>query len=294
MLEYPEVMTMAKQMREHLAGSRVVAVRPPTKPHKFCWFQGDPADYHCALAGSGIVTAEGFGIYVELVFDNGCRLCFNDGVRTRLLEREKVPSQYQLSMELADGRTLVFTVAMYGGIVLHRGEYENEYYQKSREGISPLSQEFGAYFRTLLAESKPNLSLKALLATGQRIPGLGNGVLQDILFAARLHPKRKCGALLEQEADRLLRCIPQVLGEMTAGGGRNTEKDLWDRPGQYLVKMGKGALTSGCPCCGGSVVKETYLGGAVYFCPDCQSLEKPLTAPQTEEAGKPNAQHQGN
>lgn|GEM_PF-2077218 len=34
---------------------------------------------------------------------------------------------------------------------------------------------------------------KAFLATEQRIPGLGNGVLQDILWTARIHPKlHKC------------------------------------------------------------------------------------------------------
>jgi hypothetical protein len=37
-----------------------------------------------------------------------------------------------------------------------------------------------------LGQEVKKLSLKALLATEQRIPGLGNGVLQDILFKARM------------------------------------------------------------------------------------------------------------
>jgi formamidopyrimidine-DNA glycosylase len=43
------------------------------------------------------------------------------------------------------------------------------------------------------------LSAKAFLATEQRIPGLGNGVLQDILFTAGIHPKRKMAAISEEE-----------------------------------------------------------------------------------------------
>jgi formamidopyrimidine-DNA glycosylase len=27
-----------------------------------------------------------------------------------------------------------------------------------------------------------------------------------------------------------------------------------------------------CPKCGGTIVKEAYLGGAVYYCPVCQKL----------------------
>lgn len=274
MLELPEVITMAGQLQTHVVGSRVTKVLPPTKPHKFCWFQGDPAFYHQALAGSEITAAEGFGIFVELVFDNGYRLSFNDGVHARLVERAQAPQNYQLLLELAGGRALAFTVAMYGGILLHQGEYADEYYRKSREAVSPASPEFAPYFQKLLAESKPTLSVKALLATGQRIPGLGNGVLQDILFAAKLHPKRKCGSLSPLEVAQLRDGIPRVLGEMTRSGGRNTEKDLFDQPGGYPVKMGRSALASGCPVCGGPVTKETYLGGAIYVCTACQPLEK--------------------
>ena len=39
-----------------------------------------------------------------------------------------------------------------------------------------------AYFRSLRDEAGENISMKTFLATNQRIPGLGNGVLQDILL----------------------------------------------------------------------------------------------------------------
>ena len=66
---------------------------------------------------------------------------------------------------------------------------------------SPLSKEFDeAYFEELsLANELQKLSVKAFLATEQRIPGLGNGVLQDILWKAKLHPKRKMNTLSGEE-----------------------------------------------------------------------------------------------
>lgn len=51
MLELPEVSARAVQIREHIAGKTVNCVRPPSKEHKFCWYNGEPAAYHNDLAG---------------------------------------------------------------------------------------------------------------------------------------------------------------------------------------------------------------------------------------------------
>jgi formamidopyrimidine-DNA glycosylase len=53
--------------------------------------------------------------------------------------------------------------------------------------------------RLLSPDAVQKLSLKAALATEQRIPGLGNGSLQDILWQAHLHPKRKTNTLSDEE-----------------------------------------------------------------------------------------------
>ena len=272
MIELPEALVLAGQMNKALSGRVVEAVLPPSKPHKFCWFAGDPADYGKAVCGSAIASAEGFGIFAELSFDNGKKLCVNDGVNARLLRRCDAPKDYQLLIAFTDGDALVFTVAMYGGVVLHGGEYDNEYYQKSRTALSPFAPEYRAQYERQLAADKPALSAKAFLATGQRFPGVGNGVLQDILFNARMHPKRKLSTLDAADRDALYDSLVSTLRRMTDGGGRDTEKDLYGQPGGYKTLMSKNTLPSGCPVCGGPVVKEAYLGGSVYYCPHCQPL----------------------
>lgn len=275
MLEFPEVATLSSQLQNEVAGKTVEAVLPPTKPHKFCWFMGDPASYEAQIRGCKIQSACGFGIFVGLDFDNGKQLCFNDGVSVRLIAAGRSPKDYQLLVLLSGGAALVFTVAMYGGILLHDGGYDDLYYRKSLQSISPLSADFSACFSQALARSKPNLSLKAFLATEQRFPGIGNGVSQDILFAAGLHPRRKLSSLGDAERARLKACVVAVLREMTEAGGRDTEKDLYGKHGGYRTKMSRNGLSSGCPVCGGSIVKEAYLGGSVYFCPRCQPLTEP-------------------
>lgn len=177
-------------------------------------------------------------------------------------------------LTLDDGRFLVFTVAMYGGILAFTGESDNPYYLGSRSKCAPPDAAFdAAHFGRLLADAKPNLSVKAFLATEQRIPGLGNGVLQDILFRAGLHPRRRIATLSSDDTDRLFASVTGVLSAMIGAGGRNTEKDLFGNRGGYAVLLSRNTLSEPCPVCGGAIRRETYLGGAVYYCPCCQPMK---------------------
>lgn len=273
MLEFPEVVNISRQLRKYALGKSVIDVIPPTKPHKFCWFNGDVLDYGRQICGTKVEDVSGFGLFVEMIFSNGKKLCFNDGVNVRLLNDEMVSKDFQLLIKVEECRSLVFTVAMYGGIVLHNNDYDNEYYLKSKAAISPLSEGFITYFDELLNKSKPTMSIKAFLATEQRFPGIGNGVLQDILFAAGINPRRKIGSLNEAEKKELGRCTVDVIRQMTELGGRDTEKDLLGNVCGYKTVLSKNTMSVPCPCCASKIIKEPYLGGSVYYCPECQKIK---------------------
>lgn len=276
MIELPEAVVLGRQIDAALSGKTVTAIFPPTYLHRFTFFNGDPAEYDGLLAGKKIVSAHGAGIFVDIIFEDDAILSLNDGVNVQyFVPGSAVPGKYQLLITLDDGSFVVFTVAMYGAIYAHTGLFDNEWYRKSMESVSPLGDEFDeAYFEKLIAGEKGNLTLKALLATKQRIPGLGNGVLQDILFRAGLHPKRKISTLTDLEKHRLFLSLKTTLKEMADGGGRDTEKDFYGHKGGYTTLLSRNTCDSPCPVCGGTIVKEAYMGGAVYFCPACQPLTK--------------------
>ncbi|NLG52254.1 MAG: endonuclease VIII, partial [Chloroflexi bacterium] len=129
-----------------------------------------------------------------------------------------------------------------------------------------------AYFDSLFNENTAKLSAKAFLATEQRIPGLGNGVLQDILWTARIHPKRKMADLSSAEIDAMYAAVKSVLRAMADRGGRDVEKDLFGQPGGYTTILSKNTVGTPCPVCGEGIQKEPYLGGAIYYCLGCQKL----------------------
>lgn len=277
MLELPEAAVISCQLQELIGGKRILNVTAGKTPHKFAWFFGDPEGYHALLAGKTVEEARAYGGHVELKIGD-CRLSFNDGVNLRYLAPgEEHPKRHQLLLEFEDFSALAATVQMYGGLYAFReGENDSFYYLVSREKPSPLCEGFDeGYFLSLCGcEDYEKLSAKAFLATGQRIPGLGNGVLQDILFRAGLSPRQRMGALGTEELSRLFDSLKVTLAEMTLAGGRDTERDLFGCKGGYRCLMGKNTAGNPCPVCGERIVKETYLGGSVYYCPNCQPIKK--------------------
>ena len=146
-------------------------------------------------------------------------------------------------------------------------------YHIAKKKPSPLSAAFDrAYFDGLLNASAGDLSAKAFLATEQRIPGLGNGVLQDILWTAKIHPKQKMDPLTRKEISQMYHAMKSVLRKMTDCGGRDTERDLFGCAGGYQTILSKNTVGKLCPACDTVIRKEPYLGGSIYFCEACQKI----------------------
>lgn len=243
-------------------------------PHKFAWYYSDPKEYPALLVGKAIGTAVSCGGFVEILASNAT-LLFGDGVNLRYFAAEEVlPERHQLWIEFEDGSSLVGSVRMYGGLwAFLTGSFDNKYYQIAKEKIPPLSEAFdGTYFDSLFSEKTNKLSLKAFLATEQRIPGLGNGVLQDILFNAKMHPKKKINALSNKDKEELLDSLKLTLTQMVDRGGRDTETDLHGRPGSYKTVLSRNTANKPCLVCGTIIKKEAYMGGSIYFCPKCQKI----------------------
>jgi formamidopyrimidine-DNA glycosylase len=273
-IELPEAAVLARQINETIVGKKIKNVIAAHTPHKLAWYFGDPQEYKRLLANKVISVATSYGGQVEITAGK-VKLLFSDGLNLRYCSRgDKRSDKHQLLLEFDDGSCLVGWVQMYGGLsAFPEGENDNKYYLIAKEKPSPLSGNFDEdYFKSLFDEGTTKLSLKAFLATEQRIPGLGNGVLQDILFNAKMHPKKKAGTLSAADQRVLFDSIKNTLSEMTTKGGRDTENDLFGKPGAYRTRLSKNTVGQPCPICGTLIQKEAYMGGSIYYCVECQSI----------------------
>jgi formamidopyrimidine-DNA glycosylase len=275
MLELPETNVIAAQLTGSFSNSKIAGVVAAHTPHKLTWYFGDFGKYPDLLIGKTIRNAAACGSMVELYAGDAIVL-FSEGVGLRFHDRNTPrPERHQLLIEFSNGTALSATVQMYGGLGCFRqGGLDNACYKAAKEKPSPFSRGFTkAYFARLMdAPEVQKLSAKAFLATEQRIPGLGNGVLQDILFHAGIHPKKKLHAFSAADRENLFGSIKTTLKAMLKGGGRDTEIDLYGNHGGYKTVLSKNTAGKPCPACGTAIKKESYLGGSIYFCSQCQRL----------------------
>lgn len=273
MLEIPESITIAGQLNETVKGKKILAVETEHTRHSFAWYHGDPSSYHEKMEGKRIGTSAGIGSMIETGISDGLSFVTGDGTGIRYFAPgKKLPERYQTRILLEDESSLIYTVQMYGAMFLiDPDSFDNPYYRVAKEKPLPLTEDFDyEYFSALRENLSGNISAKEFLATRQRIPGLGNGVLQDILLEAGLHPKRKINTFDEAQWKRTYEAIRHVLSQMLSLGGRDTEKDLFGKPGEYRTKLSKKTFGKPCPYCGNTIQKMNYLGGTVYYCSSCQ------------------------
>jgi formamidopyrimidine-DNA glycosylase len=185
-----------------------------------------------------------------------------------------MPAKYQLRIAFRDGTALTATVGLWGFFGLRK--------RKAltgppfvADGIAPLGKEFTlARLNHLFAEyPRPAAPIKAFLVNHPSINGFGNGYMQEILLRAGIRPTRKVVDVTPAERRRLHAAVRQVLREAAAKGGSQDECDIYGKPGGYVKMLG--AKVKSCRTCGSRIQKISFLGGATYFCPKCQSQACP-------------------
>jgi len=277
MLELPEAVTLARQINEILLGKTIASARANTSPHRFAFHQGDPETYPEKLRNQiiGEATARGSLIATDIGTER-VLLLGDGGLRILYHERETTsPKKHQLLIRFDDSTYLTVSVSGWGAIWLMAHAEQAAHKVAGYQGISPVSDDFTErYLDTLFAAVPPDdkRTIKLFIVSDPKIWGVGNGYLQDILFHAGLHPRRRVVDLTDADRARLYTAIRTTLTEAVAANGRTTERDLFNRRGGYARLMDSKTNGQPCPVCNTPIEKISYLGGSCYLCQHCQPL----------------------
>lgn len=104
--------------------------------------------------------------------------------------------------------------------------------------------------------------LKALLMNQRRIAGIGNELSDEILWHARLHPRRDARSVDPAERRRLHHALSDVIATSNRHG-RIPVAGRW-------IKSQRGLREPRCPRCRGQVKRAKVAGRTAYWCPRCQ------------------------
>lgn len=285
MPELPEVENIAIGLRQRAVGECVeeVEVRRPGMikgPNRGRWRR-----FLAGVAGSEITRVTRRAKRLILTCDTGMTLLFQLGMTGKfLLEPDQGGSademrrkHTQLVIHLEGGPDVQFIdTRRFGRLwLLDCLDPDDPDPAMEAAGMSRLGPEAlqmrVAVFRRVLQADRP---IKSLLLDQGRIAGLGNIYADESLFAAGIHPMRRCRGLTDDEALRLLREIKAVLRRAIRAGGttfsdfRNAYGDM----GRFRRRL-KVYGRQGQPChvCGCPVEKTVLAGRGTHFCPQCQT-----------------------
>lgn len=123
-------------------------------------------------------------------------------------------------------------------------------------------------FRDLVMTGDDSRRLHTFLRDQRTVAGIGRGYTDDILHRARLSPFTSLANLDEDERERLLSAVDDVLAgglelERQRGGGLPTK--LGDH---WIVHHRHGEA---CPTCGAELQRVSYESYELTYCPDCQT-----------------------
>jgi formamidopyrimidine-DNA glycosylase len=277
-IELPEAKILADQMNKELKGKRIKScrLRDCEKLQKIGFINKDTKAFD-RLVNREVksVTSRGNTIHVKLDEQMNMMLSPEYGGEIFYHSHEAtVPEKYHLRIDFSDKTALTVRFTSMGGTrVLKDAELTESYVFKrdfNPEILSPIDEDFTfERFSTLLSYN--NRALKsALVGKDAVLVGLSNSAFQDIIYRARLNPKRKASELNLNEQKALYNSVKFVVRERLRLKGKNQFLDLYQNQGHYVPAMGPNMRKQNCPVCGSSIEELSLGGGKVFVCPKCQ------------------------
>jgi formamidopyrimidine-DNA glycosylase len=143
------------------------------------------------------------------------------------------------------------------------------------QGVDILSPEFTEE-KFLAIMGKRRHQVRVFLMDQAALSAIGNAYADEILFAARIHPKTPCSTLSAEERRTLYQSIRSVM----AWGISEVEKAA--QPIEVKVRdhvKVRNRKDQPCPVCGTKIRRAGVLGYDSFFCPHCQAASRPQRIP---------------
>lgn len=215
------------------------------------------------LIGACFQGVDRHGKYLFLDVDHRGWLCLHFGMTGRLqyYRGDQVPEYTQALFRFQNGYQLALVMPRKLGAI-HILEEMDEFIAEKGLGPDVYQEGFSkSTFYDLLSGSramiKPHLTNQKVMA------GIGNVYSDEILFQAKIYPRKKVKALNFREKERIYQSLQEVL-ETTIQNQAIPEQF----PPTYLTPHRE--VDAPCPRCGTEIKRVKVSGRSSYFCPFCQ------------------------
>ena len=277
-VELPESKILAEQMNQKLIGKQVKSFQTKDceRLQKIGMMEKDLTVFD-KLVNTKIETVAARGNVIRIRFGNGNNLILGPEYGGEIFYTTgatHVPN-FHLRLDFSDKTVLTVRLTSMGVIQVKKdNELDSSYvYRRDFDAtkLSAIEEEF-TFEDFSKRMSDQNKMLKSVLVGKDAVlVGVSNSTFQDILFRARIHPKRRASELDDEEMRNLYDAIMFVFNERIRLHGKDKFRDLNMKQGSYTPAMGPNMKEQNCHECGTAIQKLSHGGGHVYLCPNCQN-----------------------
>jgi formamidopyrimidine-DNA glycosylase len=279
MPELPDLVHVEAGLRAAVAGKRIAAARTgdPTVLRLMV-----PEPFPGVLSGRRLESVDRRGHFIRFGLEGGLVLVVN----------AMLVGRYQLVAAADDGGKVKKDPRALGLALVFEGGPELRYVDDKRmgkvyvattkdEGTIPVYGKLGLdvlspaftrdAFEKLVARRRDQV--RAFLMDKAALASIGNAYADEILFAAKLHPKTFCNKLDPAARDALYEAIPRVLRE-AIDEIRRRDEPIDVKVRDFLKVRGRDGKP--CPVCGTTIRAVRVGDGDACFCPSCQPETRKL------------------
>jgi formamidopyrimidine-DNA glycosylase len=277
-IELPEAKILAEQMNRQLRGKTVKSynLQNCERLQKIGMLNKNLEDFDQLVSGE-VESVVSRGNVIRVKINNGLNLIIGPEYGGDIFYHKSentIPRKFHLKINFTDNTFLTVRITSMGIIQAMRdNELERSYVYKrdfNPNILSPIDEQFTfERFSKLLTENN-NMLKSVLVGKDAIIVGLSNSAFQDILYRAKLHPKRKASQLNIDEKKALYNAIGHLIKGRIRLNGKDQFHDLYGNQGGYTPAMGPNMNQKNCPACGTPIEKLSLGGGHVFLCPKCQ------------------------
>lgn len=273
MPELPEVETIKRIIEPQIRGKRILSV-DVRNAQIIAYPEADV--FRSSLKDKTITGMSRRGKFLSVDLDGADKLYLHLRMTGQLLVTPKdypMEKHTHLIMELSgDCQIRYIDVRRFGRFWYLKDGEDISITGIDKLGIEPTSKKLTAgYLKSSVGKRKK--PVKEMLHDQSIVAGIGNIYSDEILYAARIYPEKKCADLSNDEWERLAEKIPEIIRWGIKANRMTAE--------EYLAGQGKeyrntphlkayGHAGKECPVCGAVFEKITVGGRSATFCPECQ------------------------
>jgi len=269
--EWPDLHVLRSRIEKAVGGRRVIAVRV----HDPLVLRATrPLDE--ALRDRVLVSVGHRGRFLAFAFDDGTGVVVNpmlSGLFDLLPPATKIRATTAFALTFDNDLDLRYRDDTRMGKVYLRaaGAKDGDVPGYAEQGVEAGALAWSADEFAKRAKATRR-ELRNLLMDDEFIAGIGNAYADEILWAAKLHPKRRVATLDPGELDRLRGALHATLERASEIVESELPPELGKKIRGHMSVRGRAGEP--CPRCGTKIVRTRHGLDEMYVCPKCQPPPK--------------------